>query len=72
MAFQFVSRPLGRRILLGASLSLAAVAACAQEADVKFQKSSLVIATARGTARGAVNAKRRLSGRDTTRNAMAL
>ena len=46
MAFQFVSRPLGRRVLLGASLSLAAVAACAQEADVKFQKSSLVIVTA--------------------------
>ncbi len=54
MAFQFVSRPLGplvgpsvgRRVLLGASLSLAAVTACAQEADVKFQKSSLVIVTA--------------------------
>jgi len=46
MVFQFVSRPLGRRVLLGASLSLAAAAACAQEADVKFQKSSLVIATA--------------------------
>jgi uncharacterized membrane protein (UPF0127 family) len=45
MAFQFVSRPLGRRILLGASLSLAAVAVRAQEADVKFQKSSLVIVT---------------------------
>jgi uncharacterized membrane protein (UPF0127 family) len=51
MAFQFVSRPLGRllgrRVLLGASLSLAAVAACAQDADIKFQKSSLVIVTAR-------------------------
>ncbi len=46
MAFQFVSRPLGRRVVLGASFSLAAVAACAQEADVKFQKSSLVIVTA--------------------------
>ena len=50
MAFQFVSRPLGhnigRRVLLGASLSLAAVAACAQDSDVKFQKSSLVIVTA--------------------------
>ena len=46
MAFQFVSRSLGRRVLLGASLSLAAVAARAQEADVKFQKSSLVIVTA--------------------------
>ena len=46
MAFQFVSRPLGRRVLLGASLSLAAVAACAQEADVQFKKSSLVIVTA--------------------------
>jgi uncharacterized membrane protein (UPF0127 family) len=50
MAFQFVSRPLGRtvsrRVLLGASLSLAAVAACAQDADIKFQKSSLVIVTA--------------------------
>jgi len=46
MAFQFVSRPLGRRILLGASLSLAAAAVRAQESDVKFQKSSLVIVTA--------------------------
>ena len=46
MAFQFVTRPLGRRVLLGASLSLAAVAACAQEADVHFQRSSLVIVTA--------------------------
>jgi uncharacterized membrane protein (UPF0127 family) len=50
MAFQFVSRPLGRtirrRVLLGASLSLAAVAACAQEADVQFKKSTLVIVTA--------------------------
>ena len=46
MAFQFESRPLGRRVLLGASLSLAAMAACAQEADIKFQKSSLVIVTA--------------------------
>jgi uncharacterized membrane protein (UPF0127 family) len=46
MAFQFVSRPLGRRVLLGASISLAAVAACAQEADVKFQRSSLTIVTA--------------------------
>ena len=46
MAFQFVSRPLGRRVLLGASLSLAAAGACAQEADVQFKKSSLVIVTA--------------------------
>src|SRR3569833_4010170 len=50
MAFQFVSRPLGplvgRRVLLGASLSLAAATACAQEADVKFQKSALAIVTA--------------------------
>src|SRR6201996_7720488 len=46
MAFQFESRPLGRRVLLGASLSLAAMAACAQDADIKFQKSSLVIVTA--------------------------
>jgi uncharacterized membrane protein (UPF0127 family) len=46
MAFQFVSRPLGRRVLLGASLSLAAVAACAQEADIQFKKSWLVIVTA--------------------------
>jgi uncharacterized protein len=46
MAFQFVSRPLGRRVVLGASLSLAAVAACAQEAEITFQKSSLVIVTA--------------------------
>ena len=50
MAFQFVSRPIGRnvgrRVVLGASLSLAAAAACAQEADIKFQKSSLAIVTA--------------------------
>lgn len=46
MAFQFVSRPLGRRVLLGVSLSLAAAGACAQEADVQFKKSSLVIVTA--------------------------
>ncbi|HEY2874288.1 MAG TPA: DUF192 domain-containing protein [Reyranella sp.] len=50
MAFQFVSLPLGnnigRRVLLGASLSLAGVTACAQDSDVKFQKSSLVIVTA--------------------------
>ena len=50
MAFQFVSRPLGRlvgrRMVLGASLSLAAVAACAQEAEITFQKSSLAIVTA--------------------------
>jgi uncharacterized membrane protein (UPF0127 family) len=46
MAFQFVSRPLGRRLLLSAALSLAAAAACAQEADIQFKKSSLVIVTA--------------------------
>ena len=46
MAVQFVSRPLGRRVLLGASLSLAAAAACAQEADIHFQRSALVIVTA--------------------------
>jgi uncharacterized membrane protein (UPF0127 family) len=46
MAFQFVARSLGRRFLLGASLSLAAAAAGAQEADIQFKKSSLVIVTA--------------------------
>jgi hypothetical protein len=46
MAFQFVSRPLGRRVLLSASFSLAAAAACAQDADIHFQRSSLVIVTA--------------------------
>jgi uncharacterized membrane protein (UPF0127 family) len=46
MAFQFVSRSLGRRFLVGASLSLAAAAAGAQEADIQFKRSSLVIATA--------------------------
>lgn len=46
MAFRFVSRPLGRRVLLGASFIVAAVPACAQEADIQFKKSSLVIVTA--------------------------
>jgi uncharacterized membrane protein (UPF0127 family) len=49
MAYQVVSRPIGRRSALTAALAipgvLAAVAARAQEADIQFQKSSLVIAT---------------------------
>ena len=43
MAFQFVSRPLGRRVLLGAPLMIAAVAARAQDPEIKFQRSSLVV-----------------------------
>jgi uncharacterized membrane protein (UPF0127 family) len=44
MAFQVVSRPLGRRFALAAPLALAALAARAQETDVQFKRSSLVIA----------------------------
>ena len=49
MAYQVVSRPVGRRFAFAAPLALsgafATVAARAQEADIHFQKSSLVIAT---------------------------
>jgi uncharacterized membrane protein (UPF0127 family) len=51
MAFQVVSRPIGRRFAFAAPLAvpmaLAAMAARAQEADIQFKKSSLVI-TAHG------------------------
>lgn len=45
MAFQVVSRPLGRRLALAAPLAVAALAARAQEADIQFKRSSLVITT---------------------------
>jgi uncharacterized membrane protein (UPF0127 family) len=45
MAFLVVSRPLGRRFALTAPLALAALATRAQEADVQFKRSSLVIVT---------------------------
>jgi uncharacterized membrane protein (UPF0127 family) len=43
MAFQVVSRPVGRRIVVAAPLMLAAVAARGQPADVQFKRSSLTI-----------------------------
>jgi uncharacterized protein len=43
MAFQVVSRPLGRRFALAAPLAVVALAAQAQEADVQFKRSSLVV-----------------------------
>jgi len=45
MAFQVVSRPLGRRLALAAPLAVATLAARAQEADIQFKRSSLVITT---------------------------
>lgn len=45
MAFQFASRPVGRRFLFGAPLVLAATSACAQPTDIVFKRSSLVIVT---------------------------
>ncbi|HZQ00455.1 MAG TPA: DUF192 domain-containing protein [Reyranella sp.] len=46
MALQFVSRRLGRRVLFGAPLALAAASACAQGSDdIVFKRSSLVIAS---------------------------
>jgi uncharacterized protein len=45
MAFQVVSRPLGRRLALAAPLAVAAVTARAQEADIQFKRSSLAITT---------------------------
>jgi hypothetical protein len=47
MAFQVVSRPVGRRFALAAPLALAACAVQAQEAEIQFKRSSLVVATAR-------------------------
>jgi uncharacterized membrane protein (UPF0127 family) len=46
MAFQVGSRPVGRRFALVAPLALAACAAQAQEAEIQFKRSSLVVATA--------------------------
>ncbi len=48
MAFRLVSRPvvrqgIGRRVLFGAPLALAAASACAQPSDIVFKRSSLVI-----------------------------
>jgi uncharacterized membrane protein (UPF0127 family) len=47
MAFQVVSRPVGRRFALAAPLALAACAVQAQEAEIQFKRSSLVVVTAR-------------------------
>jgi uncharacterized membrane protein (UPF0127 family) len=47
MAFQVVSRPVGRRFALAAPLALAACAVQAQEAEIQFKRSSLVVATAK-------------------------
>jgi uncharacterized membrane protein (UPF0127 family) len=43
MAFRFVSRPVGRRFALSAPLAIAALAALAQEAEVQFKRSSLIV-----------------------------
>jgi uncharacterized membrane protein (UPF0127 family) len=43
MASFVVLRPLGRRLLLGAPLLLAPAAARAQDPEIKFQRSSLVV-----------------------------
>jgi len=43
MAFRFVSRPVGRRFALSAPLAIAALAARAQEAEVQFKRSSLIV-----------------------------
>jgi uncharacterized protein len=45
-ASRFASPRLGRRLLFGAPLVLAAASACAQDTDVKYEHSSLVIVTA--------------------------
>ena len=45
MAFQVVSRPVGRRFALAAPLALAACTAQAQDAEIQFKRSSLVVAT---------------------------
>ena len=44
MAFLVEARPIGRRVALAAPLALAALAARAQEADIQFKRSALVIA----------------------------
>jgi uncharacterized membrane protein (UPF0127 family) len=45
MAFLVASRPFGRRFALAAPLALAAWSARAQEADIRFKRTSLVITT---------------------------
>jgi uncharacterized protein len=45
MAFRFSSPRLGRRFLLGAPFVLVASAACSQDNDVKYDRSSLMIVT---------------------------
>jgi uncharacterized protein len=45
MAFQFASRRLGRRFILGAPFALAASAACSQDSQIKYDRSSLMIET---------------------------
>lgn len=45
MAFRFSSRRLGRRFILGVPLTLVATAACSQDSEVKYARSSLVIVT---------------------------
>jgi uncharacterized protein len=45
MASQFSSRRLGRRFILGAPFLLVASAACSQDSDIKYDRSSLVIVT---------------------------
>jgi uncharacterized membrane protein (UPF0127 family) len=45
MALQVSSRRLGRRFILGVPLMLGASAACSQDGDIKYDRSSLVIVT---------------------------
>lgn len=45
MAFYLSSRRLGRRFLLGTPFMLAATAACSQDSEIKYDRSSLVIVT---------------------------
>ena len=46
MAYLLLSRPSSRRLVLAAPLAVAALAARAQEADIQFKRSSLVVVTA--------------------------
>jgi uncharacterized membrane protein (UPF0127 family) len=43
MAFAFSSRRLGRRFILGTPFMLAATAACSQDSEIRYDRSSLVI-----------------------------
>ena len=45
MAFRTSSRRLGRRFALGIPLMLAATAACSQDGEIKYERSSLTIVT---------------------------